>query len=82
MVLLISWSLLVDQLVLSFVLFEAETPFVVPGQYLKDHCMGPVLEDLDSQMEALHMDEGDQEALEVQDIPLAVQELLSDKTFL
>merc|ERR1712241_619747 len=33
-------------------------------------------------MEALHMDEGDQEALEVQDIPLAVQELLSDKTFL
>jgi len=43
--------------------------------------MGPVLVDLDSQMEALHMDEGDQEALEVQDIPLAVQELLSDKTF-
>jgi len=42
--------------------------------------MGPVWEDLDSLMEALHMDEGDQEALEVQDILLADQELLSDKT--
>ena len=43
--------------------------------------MAPVLEDLDSLMEVLHKDEGDQVALEVQGIPLADLELLSDTTF-
>ena len=62
-------------------LSEVETPFVVPGQALVDHCKGVVLEDLGSQMKVLHMDGEDQEDLVVQDTHLVDLEPLFDKTF-
>ena len=58
-----------------------ETPSVVPGHALVDHCKGAVVEDQGSQMEVLHMDGEDQEDLVAQDTHLVVLELLFDKTF-
>ena len=62
-------------------LSEVETPFVVPGQDLVDHCKGVVLEDLGSRRGVLHTDGEDQEDLLAQDTHQAVPELLFDKTF-
>ena len=63
-------------------LSEVETPFVVPGQALVDHCKGVVLEDQGSQMGVLHMDGQDLEDLVVRDTHMVDLEVLFDKTFL